>query len=83
MPRSNSLVDSPQAEKTKLKLTENELLVLNTHLAQWREASGQDRKNILKTVIKEAKVHAPQMDAGLLRKRKVVSFSYSTSNFVH
>jgi hypothetical protein len=72
MPRSNSSVDSPK--KTKEKLTEEELLVLQSHLGEWKEAAaGKDRKVILKAVIKEAKVHAPKMDAQLLKKRKMVS----------
>ncbi|KAG1849571.1 hypothetical protein C8R48DRAFT_778501 [Suillus tomentosus] len=68
MARSNSSVHSPQ--KTKQKLTEEELLVLQSHLEEWKEATGKDRKTILKAVIKEAKMQAPKMDARLLKKRK-------------
>jgi DNA gyrase/topoisomerase IV subunit B len=72
MPRTNSsLVGSP--EKTKQKLTEEELLVLQSHLEEWLEAARNDRKAILNAVIKEAKVQAPKMDAQLLKKRKLVS----------
>ncbi|KAG2087464.1 uncharacterized protein F5147DRAFT_781336 [Suillus discolor] len=68
MARSNSSVHSPQ--KTKQKLTEEELLVLQSHLEEWKEATGKDRKMILKVVIKEAKMQAPKMDDRLLKKRK-------------
>ncbi|KAG1794696.1 hypothetical protein EV424DRAFT_1353802 [Suillus variegatus] len=68
MARSNSSVHSPQ--KTKQKLTEEELLVLQSHLEEWKEATGKDRKTILRAVIKEAKMQAPKMDAWLLKKRK-------------
>ncbi|KAG2057443.1 hypothetical protein BDR06DRAFT_1005078 [Suillus hirtellus] len=68
MARSNSSVHSPQ--KTKQKLTEEELLVLQSHLEEWKEATGKDRKMILRAVIKEAKMQAPKMDTQLLKKRK-------------
>ncbi|KAG2113782.1 uncharacterized protein F5147DRAFT_770424 [Suillus discolor] len=68
MARSNSSVHSPQ--KTKQKLTEEELLVLQSHLEEWKEATSKDRKTILRVVIKEAKMQAPKMDARLLKKRK-------------
>ncbi|KAG2150342.1 uncharacterized protein EDB93DRAFT_1249912 [Suillus bovinus] len=57
-------------KKTKQKLTEEELLVLQSHLEEWKEATGKDRKMILRAVIKEAKMQAPKMDAWLLKKRK-------------
>ncbi|KAG2087827.1 uncharacterized protein F5147DRAFT_658866 [Suillus discolor] len=69
MPRSNSSVDSPQKTKQK-KLTEEEVLVLKSHLEEWKEAAADDRKKILKAVIKEAKVHAPAMDDRSLKNRK-------------
>ncbi|KAG1837564.1 hypothetical protein DFJ58DRAFT_846406 [Suillus subalutaceus] len=68
MARSNSSVHSPQ--KTQQKLTEEELLVLQSHLEEWKEVTGKDRKAILSTVIKEAKMQAPKMDARLLKRRK-------------
>ncbi|KAG2100191.1 uncharacterized protein F5147DRAFT_655632 [Suillus discolor] len=68
MAQSNSSVHSP--EKTKQKLTEEELVVLQSHLEEWKEATGKDRKTILRAVIKEAKMQAPKMDARLLKKRK-------------
>ncbi|KAG2105025.1 uncharacterized protein F5147DRAFT_775345 [Suillus discolor] len=68
MDRSNSSVHSP--EKTKQKLTEEELVVLQSHLEEWKEATGKDRKTILRVVIKEAKMQAPKMDARLLKTRK-------------
>ncbi|KAG2351352.1 hypothetical protein BDR07DRAFT_1386120 [Suillus spraguei] len=71
MPRSNSSVDSPKKTKQK-KLTEEEVLVLNSHLEEWKEAAAADRKKILKAVIKEARAHAPTMDDRLLKKRKYV-----------
>ncbi|KAG1726915.1 hypothetical protein EDB19DRAFT_1833263 [Suillus lakei] len=71
MPQSNSSVDSPKKTKQK-KLTEEEVLVLKSHLEEWKEGAAKDRKNILKAVIKEAKVHAPAMDDWLLKKRKLV-----------
>ncbi|KAG2111302.1 uncharacterized protein F5147DRAFT_772022 [Suillus discolor] len=71
MPQSNSSVDSPKKTKQK-KLTEEEVLVLKSHLEEWKEAAAKDRKKILKAVIKEAKVHAPAMDDRLLKKRKLV-----------
>ncbi|KAG1720293.1 hypothetical protein EDB19DRAFT_2029931 [Suillus lakei] len=62
-----------QPQKTKQKkLTEEEVLVLKSHLEEWKEAAAEDRKKILKAVIKEAKVHAPAMDDRLLKKRKYV-----------
>ncbi|KAG1882457.1 hypothetical protein F4604DRAFT_1678444 [Suillus subluteus] len=61
-------VHSPQ--KTQQKLTEDELLVLQSHLEEWKEATGKDRKAILSAVIKEAKMQAPKMDARLLKRRK-------------
>ncbi|KAG1887947.1 uncharacterized protein F5891DRAFT_987955 [Suillus fuscotomentosus] len=76
MARSNSSVHSPQ--KTKQKLTEEELLVLQSHLEEWKEATGKDRKTILKAVIKEAKMQAPKMDARLLKKRKSFSKKWTT-----
>ncbi|KAG2336397.1 hypothetical protein BDR05DRAFT_1005907 [Suillus weaverae] len=79
MARSNSSVHSPQ--KTKQKLTEEELLVLQSHLAEWKEATGKDRKTILKVVIKEAKMQAPKTDAQLLKKRK--SISSPSSNVIN
>lgn len=79
MARSNSSVHSPQ--KTKQKLTEEELLVLQSHLEEWKEATGKDRKTILRAVIKEAKMQAPKMDAWLLKKRK--SVSSPSSNFIN
>ncbi|KAG2105108.1 uncharacterized protein F5147DRAFT_775428 [Suillus discolor] len=69
MPRSNSSVDSPKKTKQK-KLTEEEVLVLKSHLEEWKEAAAEDRKKIMKVVVKEAKVHAPTMDDRLLKKRK-------------
>ena len=72
MPQSNSSVDSPQKTKQK-KLTEEEVLVLKSHLEEWKEAAADDRKKILKAVIKEAKVHAPAMDDRSLKNRKYVS----------
>ncbi|KAG1880220.1 uncharacterized protein F5891DRAFT_991470 [Suillus fuscotomentosus] len=69
MPRSNSSVDSPKKMKQK-KLTEEEVLVLKSHLEEWKEAAAEDRKKIMKVVVKEAKVHAPTMDDRLLKKRK-------------
>lgn len=71
MSQTDSSADIPP--KTQDKLSEEELLVLNSHLEKWKEASGKERKNILKEVIKEAKAHAPKMDARLLKKRKSVS----------
>jgi hypothetical protein len=72
MPRSNSSVNSPQKTKQK-KLTEEEVLVLKSHLEEWKEAAADNRKKILKAVIKEAKVHAPAMDDRSLKNRKYVS----------
>ncbi|KAG2739730.1 hypothetical protein P692DRAFT_201811360 [Suillus brevipes Sb2] len=69
MPRSNSSVNSPQKTKQK-KLTEEEVLVLKSHLEEWKEAAADNRKKILKAVIKEAKVHAPAMDDRSLKNRK-------------
>ncbi|KAG1717620.1 hypothetical protein EDB19DRAFT_1839541 [Suillus lakei] len=69
MPWSNSSVDSPQKTKQK-KLTEEEVLVLKSHLEEWKEAAANNRKKILKVVIKEAKVHAPAMDHQSLKNRK-------------
>ncbi|KAG1800350.1 uncharacterized protein HD556DRAFT_1305120 [Suillus plorans] len=69
MPRSNSSVDSPKKTKQK-KLTDEEVLVLKSHLEEWKEAAANDRKKILKAVIKEAKVHAPAMDDRSLKNRK-------------
>ncbi|KAG1738641.1 uncharacterized protein EDB91DRAFT_1249178 [Suillus paluster] len=69
MPPSNSSVDSPEKTK-KQKLTEEEVLVLQSHLEKWKEAATEDRKVILKAATKEAKVHAPAMHAQLLKKRK-------------
>ncbi|KAG1836782.1 hypothetical protein DFJ58DRAFT_846767 [Suillus subalutaceus] len=69
MPRSNSSVDSPQKTKQK-KLTKEEVLVLKSHLEEWKEAAANDRKKILKAVIKEAKVHAPALDDRSLKNRK-------------
>ncbi|KAG1723499.1 hypothetical protein EDB19DRAFT_1952121 [Suillus lakei] len=71
MPRSNSSVDSPKKTKQK-KLTEEEVLVLKSHLEEWKEAAANNRKKILKAVIKEAKVHAPAMDDWSLKNRKYV-----------
>ncbi|KAG2031230.1 hypothetical protein BDR03DRAFT_986560 [Suillus americanus] len=59
----------PQKIKQK-KLTEEEVLVLKSHLEEWKEAAANDRKKILKAVIKEAKVHAPAMDYQALKNRK-------------
>ncbi|KAG2052962.1 hypothetical protein BDR06DRAFT_972645 [Suillus hirtellus] len=55
---------------TKQKLTEEELLVLQFHLEEWKEATSKDRKRILRVVIKKAKMQAPKMDTRLLKKRK-------------
>ncbi|KAG1717960.1 uncharacterized protein EDB91DRAFT_1090436 [Suillus paluster] len=71
MPPSNSSVDSPEKTK-KQKLTEEEVLVLQSHLEKWKEAATEDRKVILKAATKEAKVHAPAMHAQLLKKRKTM-----------
>ncbi|KAG2056179.1 hypothetical protein BDR06DRAFT_1006291 [Suillus hirtellus] len=68
MAQSNPSVHSPQ--KTKQKLTEEELPVLQSHLEEWKEATGKDRKMILRVVIKEAKMQASKMGAWLLKKRK-------------
>jgi hypothetical protein len=43
MPQSNSSVDSPQKTKQK-KLTKEEVLVLKSHLEEWKEATADDRK---------------------------------------
>ncbi|KAG1796931.1 uncharacterized protein HD556DRAFT_1306649 [Suillus plorans] len=69
MPRSNSSVDSTKKTKQK-KLTEEEVLVLKSHLEEWKEATANDRKKILKAIVKEAKVHAPTMDDRSLKNRK-------------
>ncbi|KAG0703275.1 hypothetical protein DFH29DRAFT_998570 [Suillus ampliporus] len=69
MPRSNSSVDSP--EKTKQKLTEEEVLVLKPHLEEWKEAAAEDRKKILRVVYEEAKVHAPTMDAMVIEGKEI------------
>ncbi|KAG2127670.1 hypothetical protein DEU56DRAFT_758557 [Suillus clintonianus] len=69
MPRSNSSVDSTKKTKQK-KLTEEEVRVLKSHLEEWKEAAADDRKKILKAVVKEAKVHAPAMDDQSLKNRK-------------
>ena len=71
MPHSNSSVNI--SVKMKQKLTEEELLVLNSHLEEWKGAAGKDRKDLLTKIIKEAKRHAPKMDARVLKKRKSVS----------
>ncbi|KAG2148164.1 uncharacterized protein EDB93DRAFT_1250225 [Suillus bovinus] len=81
MARSNSSVHSP--EKIKQKLTEEELLVLQSHLEEWKEATGKDRKTTLRAVIKEAKMQAPKMDAQLLKKRKSVSSRSSNGINAH
>ena len=65
--------DSPAPQKAKEKLTEGEVLVLKSHLQQWKEAAGNDRKDILRAIMQEANGHAPKMDARLLTKRKSVS----------
>ncbi|KAG2046517.1 hypothetical protein BDR06DRAFT_977435 [Suillus hirtellus] len=54
MPWSNSSVNSPKKTKQK-KLTDEEVLVLKSHLEEWKEAAANDRKKILKAIIKEAK----------------------------
>ncbi|KAG2030888.1 hypothetical protein BDR03DRAFT_1016675 [Suillus americanus] len=70
MPQSNSSVDSPKKTQQK-KLTEEEVLVLNSHLEEWKEAAAAaDRKMILKAVIKEARAYTPTMDDRLLKERK-------------
>ncbi|KAG1747320.1 hypothetical protein EDB19DRAFT_1826080 [Suillus lakei] len=61
----------PKKTKQK-KLTEEEVLVLKSHLEEWKEAAANDRKKILKAVIKGAKVHAPAMDDQSLKNRKYV-----------
>ncbi|KAG2143571.1 uncharacterized protein EDB93DRAFT_1251984 [Suillus bovinus] len=68
MARSNLSAHSPQ--KTKQKLTKEELLVLQSHLEEWKEAIGKNRQVILHAVIREAKMQAPKMDSRLLKKRK-------------
>ncbi|KAG2094198.1 uncharacterized protein F5147DRAFT_779049 [Suillus discolor] len=75
MPRSNSSVDSPKKTKQK-KLTEEEVLVLKSHLEEWKEAAANDRKKILKAIIKEAKVHAPAMDDQSLKNRKYMYWDW-------
>lgn len=65
--------ESSAPQKTNEKLTEGEVLVLKSHLEQWKEAAGKDRKDILRTITMEANGHAPKMDARLLKKRKSVS----------
>lgn len=77
MPQSNSSADIPVNRKQKL--TEDELLVLNSNLEEWKAAAGKARKDIFKRVIKEAKRQAPKMDAAALKKRK--SVSHQSSNF--
>ncbi|KAG2159300.1 uncharacterized protein EDB93DRAFT_1099691 [Suillus bovinus] len=69
MPQSNSSVNSPQKSKQK-KLTEEEVLVLKSHLEKWKETTANNRKKILKAVIKKAKVHAFAMDDQSLKNRK-------------
>jgi hypothetical protein len=49
------------------------VLVIKTHLEEWKEAAANDRKKILKVVIKEAKVHAPVMDDQSMKNRKYMS----------
>ncbi|KAG1732332.1 hypothetical protein EDB19DRAFT_1831350 [Suillus lakei] len=75
MPQSNSSVDSPKKIKQK-KLTEEEVLVLKSHLEEWKEAAANNRKKILKVVIEEAKVHAPAMDDWSLKNRKYVYWDW-------
>ncbi|KAG2069738.1 hypothetical protein BDR04DRAFT_1156412 [Suillus decipiens] len=75
MPQSNSLVNSPQKTKQK-KLTEEEVLVLKSHLEEWKEAAANNRKKILKVVIKEAKMHAPAMDDQSLKNRKYMYWDW-------
>ncbi|KAG2130806.1 uncharacterized protein EDB93DRAFT_1255696 [Suillus bovinus] len=68
MARSNLSAHSPQ--KTKQKLTKEELLVLQSQLEEWKEATSKNRKAILHAVIREAKIQVPKMDSQLLKKRK-------------
>ncbi|KAG2073708.1 hypothetical protein BDR04DRAFT_1116066 [Suillus decipiens] len=74
MARSNSSVHSPK--KVMQKLTEQELLVLQSHLEEWKKATGRDKKAVLSAVIKEARMQAPKMDVQLLKKRKYMYWDW-------
>ncbi|KAG2347674.1 hypothetical protein BDR05DRAFT_996755 [Suillus weaverae] len=74
MARSNSSAHSPQ--KTKQKLTKEELLILQSHLEEWKEATGKNRKEIMHAVIQEANMQAPKMDSWLLKKRKLMYWDW-------
>lgn len=65
--------ESSAPQKNNEKLTEGEVDVLKSHLEEWKKAAGQDKKDIQMTIITKAKLHAPKMDATLLKKRKSVS----------
>jgi hypothetical protein len=80
MPHSNASVDIPV--NMKQKLTEDELLVLNSHLEDWKAAAGKEKKELQRSIIKEAKKHAPKMDARALKNRKSVSTPVS-SDFIN
>ena len=79
MPHSDASVEIPV--NMKQKLTEDELRVLNSHLEDWKAAAGQERKDLLKSILKEAKKHAPKMDAAALKNRK--SVSAPSSDFIN
>ncbi|KAG2048428.1 hypothetical protein BDR06DRAFT_1072547 [Suillus hirtellus] len=68
------LSHSPQ--RTKQKLTKEELLILQSHLEEWKEANGKNRKEIMYAVIQEAKMQAPKMDSWLLKKRKLMFWDW-------